>query len=223
MRTYSALLTTYTYHSFTMVQFKRYYYNDIPAAQRPKGGMKLDTFALGRIAKDLHRRSYEAISHANETGDTRAIRETCGTALSEEYLRRVQTATNRRQIIKWELTKYGFPAASVVSRKMAQIPMQMEGLPVGQQLAVVRINSTQKLTLGTIVGKGKGNTKDIDWGKPKIRSLVEHIVISRKLIGGVWDPWKVMSFTTPKVRTRQALEEFRDAQFAAPKQTQLEG
>jgi hypothetical protein len=180
--------------------------------------ISLDTISHRRIIKDLHKRSYQAIQTAVETGDMTGIRETCGTSLQENYARMVHQYNMKRELVKWEVKyKPGPFGIRILSRKFGQVPIEYNGLPLGQQQVVARIASEQTLTPGRIVGKTREGEPDIEWGQPKTRKLTEHVIMARKYIEGRFEPWKIFSFKTPK-GTAEELEAWREEQLRLPNQ-----
>jgi hypothetical protein len=203
------------------------FWRDVPLSKRPKHLKKskifrspkisLQTFSHRGIIKDLHKRSYQAIQTAVETGDMTGIRETCGTSLQEHYARMVQQYAMKRELVRWEV-KYKQPfGVRILSRKFGQVPIEYAGLPLGQQQVVARISSEQTLTPGRIVGKTRDGKPDIQWGEPKTRKLVEHVIMARKYIEGKFEPWKIFGFQSPK-GTEEELEKWRGEQLRVPTQ-----
>lgn len=142
------------------------------------------------------------------------IKETCHTGLTQTYTRLVQNHTSKREVVKWEV-KYKPFGCWVMSRKFAISPILVDGLPVCQQQVVARIKSAQTMTAGKVVGFKADGSPDIAWGSPKRKTMTENIIISRKLIGGVFDQWKVYGFRNSK-GTREELEAWREVQNTIP-------
>jgi hypothetical protein len=152
----------------------------------------------------------------------RGIRETCGPSLQDHYSRLVQNYAAKREVVKWEVRYNPLTSIRILSRKFGQIPFEFEGLPLGAQQVVARIHSTQTLTPGRIVGRTKDGAADVAWGEPKQKELTEHVIMSRKYIKGVFEPWKIFGFQSPK-GTREELEKWREDQMRIPGQAQREG
>jgi hypothetical protein len=125
--------------------------------------------------------------------------------------------TLKRELVKWEVRYPAFGAVRILSHKFGQVPYEFNGLPLGQQQVVARIRSEQTMTPGRIVGKTKEGGQDVQWGEPKTRKLVEHVIMARKYVSGEFEPWKIFGFQSPK-GTLEELENWRAEQLRIPKQ-----
>ncbi|KIW04140.1 uncharacterized protein PV09_04948 [Verruconis gallopava] len=199
------------------------FWRETPIRSRPKHLKKswmlfrpprisLETFSHKRIVKDLHKRSYQAIQTAVETGNFAGIRETCGTSLQEHYARMVRNYNLKKEVLKWDVK---YKRVRILSRKFGQTPMQFQNLPLGVQQVVARITSEQTLTPGQIVGKTKEGAQDVQWGEPRTRTLTEHVIMSRKYLAGRFEPWKIFGFRSPK-GTQEELDQWREQQMRLP-------
>jgi len=176
----------------------------------------LDILHHSRIIKDLHKRSYLAIQEAASTGSLRGIRETCGASLTEHYTRMASSYKTRKEIVKWDVRYKPWPMGiRILSRKFGQAPITFNNLPVGSQQVIARIRSSQTLTPGHIIGRLPNGQNEVAWGKPKTREMVETVIMQRKYVAGVFEPWKIFGFQSPK-GTRGELEAWKEDQLRIP-------
>lgn len=112
--------------------------------------------------------------------------------------------------LQWNITRY-LSRPKLVSQKPTELPFEIEGAKAGARQAVVRIHTEQRLQLGTNVqGRERLLSRErekmardefwqyegdtVEWGSPKVKQLVEYVVLQRRLIKGVEEPWYIVGF-----------------------------
>lgn len=115
-------------------------------------------------------------------GDKSALRKLCTDGLYDSFSARIGSRPKGERVV-WELLEYN-KRAKVVSNRAARLPI--DGAAVRQ--AVVRISSTQKLTRYTPKGA-------VVQGSGKERSLVEYVLIQKKIWGWKDEEWQVWGTT----------------------------
>lgn len=136
------------------------------------------------VAKRLHVEMYDSFAKRDAT----TIKEICvaGGGLSSSLRARIASRP-RNEEMTWELVKYNWPHARVVSHCALQLP-GFDGGVVRQ--AVVRIASTQRLTRKDKSGQvlvGSGN--DV--------KVVEYLCIQKISLKWEEGPWKIWGTTQP--------------------------
>lgn len=175
------------------IAFKTQIYSSIPRGKRP-ARPKINLFTIKPAAIKLHKQMYTA--YAN--GDAKALEDICADNVRDHYQSRIENRNEKGELMKWELVSYkGRP--KLCSMKAGGTPIELKGIPVGIQQAVVRIRSLQKLTIGNKTGarasRQKGKDKEnVIWKEPNEKEVTEYIVIQRRLLEGKFEPWKVWGF-----------------------------
>ncbi|KAE9989103.1 hypothetical protein EG328_000034 [Venturia inaequalis] len=173
--------------------YKLQVYRGVPYRDRPDRP-SINILTIKPAALRLHKQMYTA--YAN--GDTKVLEEICTEGVRAIYLSKIEKRNQNSETMKWELVSYK-GRTKLCSMKAGGTPIEIKNIPVGIQQAVVRIKSLQRLTVGTKMGakaKGtKGNDKEhIVWKEPTEKVVTEYFVIQRRLLQGVYEPWKAWGF-----------------------------
>lgn len=173
--------------------YKLQIYSSMPMRDRPSMP-QINIRTIKPAALRLHKQLYTA--YAN--GDAKVLEVICTEGVRSIYLSKIEQRNQNLDVMKWELVSYE-GRTKLCSMKAGGTPVQLKDIPVGIQQAVVRIESLQRLTMGTKMGAKakltKGNDKQhIVWKEPKEKVALEYIVIQRRLLEGIYEPWKVWGF-----------------------------
>jgi protein MBA1 len=174
-------------------------YSKVPKLDRPSANPTIDSRTIVPKAKELHKELYTAFAE----GDEKKLEEIAGETLFGTYKARLaKRKLNER--VSWELVRYkGWTRK--VSHVTMPYPIQMGGLPVGLQQAIVKIQSVQRIRIGRVpelapvnsakpIGRKKGAKETVVWGEPKEKTVTEYLVIQRQVVRGVQEPWHVWGF-----------------------------
>jgi protein MBA1 len=175
--------------------------------------VKIQSRTIVPAAKDLHKQLYTAFAE----GDVKKLKDITAETLLETFRSRLSQRKPHERV-SWELVKYKGWTRKVM-HVTVPYPMNVGGLPVGLQQAVVKIRSVQRMRTGSVPQqKQKGaipaatatNTDtEVVWGEPKEKTVTEYVVIQRQLVKGKQDDWHIWGFakefdikelTEPKVQ-----------------------
>jgi protein MBA1 len=161
----------------------------IPKPKKPT----IDTRSIVPVAKKLHAQMYSAFAK----GDIKVLQDICTENICQTYLSKIAKRAEIGETLKWELVKYT-SKPRLCSMKAGGTPLELKGIPIGIQQAVVRIQSLQRLTPGHLMG-AKAGSKDTEkeqvvWKEPKEKNVTEYLVVQRRLMQGKWEPWKAWGF-----------------------------
>jgi len=91
----------------------------------------------------------------------------------------------------------------LVSQKAAELPFLVDGEKAGARQAVVRVETEQRVVAGRTLAEGERGESDfwsdksgdgVEWGVPKVKTVVEYLVLQRRMIKGVEEPWCIVGF-----------------------------
>lgn len=175
------------------IVYKWQIYSSMRKADRPEMP-KLNIYTIKPAALKLHKQMYTA--YAN--GDTNVLQDICTEGLRGIYISKIEKRNQNSETMKWELVSYE-GRTRLCSMKAGGSPIAFKNIPVGLQQAVVKIKSLQRLTTGTKIGakvnRAKGEDKEhIVWKEPKEKVVTEYFVIQRRLLEGIYEPWKAWGF-----------------------------
>ncbi|QDS67745.1 hypothetical protein FKW77_006094 [Venturia effusa] len=175
--------------------YKWQLYSNLPAGTIRPPTPTIDIRTIKPAALRLHKQMYTA--YAN--GDTKVLENICTEGIRGIYLARIDKRIENSEVMKWELVSYE-GRTKLCSMKAGGTPIQLKGIPIGVQQAVVRIQSLQRLRTGIKMGartlRAKGEEKEhIAWKDPKEKVVTEYFVIQRRLVEGNYEPWKAWGFT----------------------------
>ena len=149
----------------------------------------------------LHRQVYSALAD----GDEGEVRKVATDGVKNKLINKIQ-ARPEDTVYYWDLVKYiGWPR--VVSHRATQMPIPDESDDTTSMIrqAVVRIKSIQRLTRED---SAEDVTDEKDPVKPQEteRNVTEYIVIQKRVLHSVEEPWKFWGTVEPT-----KLEDFEDA------------
>ncbi|TID17549.1 hypothetical protein E2P81_ATG08122 [Venturia nashicola] len=175
------------------IAYKFQLYSSMPMKNRP-ATPQINIRTIKPAALRLHKQMYSA--YAN--GDTNVLQDICAEGVRDIYLSKIEMRNRNSDAMKWELVSYE-DKTKLCSMKAGGMPVELKNIPIGLQQAVVRIKSLQRLTPGTKMGarakRTKGDEKEnIVWKEPKEKVVTEYFVIQRRLLEGVYEPWKAWGF-----------------------------
>jgi protein MBA1 len=163
---------------------------NIPKPKKPTINMR----TIVPVAKKLHVQMYTAYAK----GDTKTFQDICTENIRATYLTRIAKRVENREKMSWELVSYK-SRPKLCSMKAGGTPLELKGIPIGIQQAVVRIQSLQRLTPGNVMGARAAGSKSTEkehvvWKEPKEKEVTEYIVVQRRLMEGKYEPWKAWGF-----------------------------
>jgi protein MBA1 len=149
-------------------------------------------------AKDLHKQLYTAFAE----GDVATLKDITGETLLDTFRSRLSQRQPHERVL-WELVKYKGWTRKVM-HVTVPYPMNVGGLPVGLQQAIVKIRSVQRMKTGTVsqaktmgakpVATTADTNTEVVWGESKEKTVTEYVVIQRQLVKGKQEPWHIWGF-----------------------------
>lgn len=191
-------------HPRTYWVYKRSIYKQ-PRKQRPK----IRSRTIPAVAKDLHNQLFSAYAK----GQKDKIAKITAESLAQSMAARI-SYREKSEVLQWNVTRY-LSRPRLVSQKAGELPFDIEGAKAGARQAVVRIHTEQSLLLGKHATDNErrwANDRDrvardafwqyehesendlMEWGSPRVKVLVEYVVLQRRLIKGVEEPWHIVGF-----------------------------
>jgi len=177
--------------------YKRRIYPHTHRRLRPK----IATRTIPAAARTLHKKLFSAYAAGNAARISKLTAESLAASLASRISHR-EPGTR----LHWSVVRY-VRRPRVVSQKAAELPFLVEGEKAGARQAIVRIETEQRVVMGRKLADGQMDLADkedgfwsdksgdgIEWGVPRVKNVVEYMVLQRKMIKGVEEPWYIVGF-----------------------------
>ena len=174
---------------------------------------KLAFFKVVTTALKLHADMYRSVFSnagpdpaAAEESDIAKIKRFCCEGLRDEMVTRIKSRPST-QSTRWEIKNVRpHLTTRVVSNRATPLPRSESAI----RQAVVKIRSKQRVLRFELAGTSKGEMVE---GTDKWANVVEYMVIQRRIIDGLEEPWKVWG-TAEETPYHEVLK------WKAPRETQ---
>ena len=173
--------------------YKRRVYPHKGRRQRPKIAAR----KIPATARTLHKQLFSAFA----AGSAPRIAKIAGESLAASLAARI----SHREVgarLHWSVVR-DVRRPRLVSQKAAELPFLVDGEKAGARQAVVRVETEQRVVAGRTLAEGERGESDfwsdksgdgVEWGVPKVKTVVEYLVLQRRMIKGVEEPWCIVGF-----------------------------
>jgi len=177
--------------------YKRRVYAHAHRRQRPRIAAR----KIPAAARTLHKQVFGAFAAGNAPRIAKIAGESLAASLAARISHREAGARLHWSVVR-EVRR-----PRLVSQKAAEVPFLVDGEKAGARQAVVRLETEQRVVAGRVLAEGEREVSGeedgfwsdrsgdgVEWGVPKVKTVVEYLVLQRRMIKGVEEPWCVIGF-----------------------------